>query len=292
MNPRPAPAMRLLRPFGLGFLLLSGLSVVLAQSDAIDPSVPFYGAGSPTIEITRNDKVITAIKYGPDEKGLSIICLPADDATERITSTVYADEAPYAVHITIDKNLIKTPVAYVRKKDGGDGELEAYNGTVTENPDPNLCLPIIKADPKPGTVLVEQGKTKLSGSRLDYNDKDGIALVTGPIEFERPQENDFLRGKAKNIKINVDEKLTFLEGDVVLDSKCRTSKAARVEYDDSKNTAILYGEPGKPATSTEKTAQGGTIEGDRLEYNLDTNDIVVESDGKLKAKLDSESSCK
>jgi lipopolysaccharide export system protein LptA len=238
-----------------------------------DPSQPFYGESSPRVTVVRDDKTITAIKYGPDDKGLAIICPPKDDDPDQLTQTVYYDVSPWSVHITIDKNLIKTQIAFVEAKDGGDGRIEAYNGVATESSDPDRCLPDLKPDPKPGTVRVEQGKTRLTGSRLDYDRSTGIAVVEGPIVFERPQEreNDTLKGNSDSIQIFVDDEKTVLEGNVTLSSKCRTSRAERVEYDDTKNRAILFG---KPAVSRQNDGKG-QIQGTELEYDLETNDVIV-----------------
>ncbi len=241
----------------------------LAQLDPETPATPF----PPEVILERGDKVIRAVKYGPDEAGLVTYCAPLDGDKDRITRFVYYDLAPYQVHVFIDKNIIRAPVVFVRKKDGGDGELEAYNGVATAQPeDAEACLPIIKADPKPGTVFVEQGKTKLTGSRLDYTEATGIAVIAGPIVFERPQDKgDTLRGSSQKITVDVDNEKTFLEGTVTLESKCRVSSADKVEYDDKKNLAILFGNPAVSASRDGKD----TIKGQRLEYNLNSNDVVV-----------------
>lgn len=236
-----------------------------------DPEQPFYGESSPRVTVVRDDKTITATKYGPDDKGLAIICPPKDDDPDQLTQTVYYDVAPYFVHITVDKNLIKAPIAFVSAQDGGDGKIEAYAGTATESKDEKTCLPDLKPDPKPGTVLVEQGKTKLTGSRLEYDRTTGIAEVAGPIVFERPQQNDALKGTSDSIRIFVDAEKTVLEGNVTLTSKCRVSKADRVEYDDTKNRAILFGQPAVSKQSDGK----GQIQGSVISYNLETNDVIV-----------------
>ncbi len=249
---------------------------------AKDPEQPFYGESSPKVTVVRDDKTIIAIKYGPDDKGLAIICPPKDDDPDQLTQTVYYDVAPYFVHITVDKNLIKAPIAFVTAQDGGDGKIEAYAGTATESKDDKACLPDLKPDPKPGTVLVEQGKTKLNGSRLEYDRTTGIAEVAGPIIFERPQQNDSLKGTSDSIRIFVDAEKTVLEGNVTLTSKCRTSTADRVEYDDTKNRAILFG---KPVVS--RQSDGSEIQGAVISYNLETNDvIVVEKYGGIAGKFD------
>jgi lipopolysaccharide export system protein LptA len=244
------------------------------SSPTVDPEIPFEEFPA-TTELNRKDKKIIAIKYGPNSKGLVIFCNPKDEDKDRQTRAVYLDESPYLIHITIDKNIVKAPIAFITKKEDGDGQLEAYAGTAVESKDDTVCLPVVKPDPKPGTVFVEQGKTKLTGSRLDYSQETGIAIIAGPIIFERPQKNDKLTGTSEKITVDVDGEKTFLEGNVVLKSKCRNSSATKVEYNDKRNLAILFG---KPAVSIQTDASGkqiGEVRGERIEYNLETNDVVV-----------------
>lgn len=246
-------------------------ATLLAGQAAVDPEKPASEFPA-TVSIERKDKKITAVRYGPEDAGFAIICTPADDDPEKITRSVFVDVLPYRVHVTIEKNVIKGPIAVVSKREGGDGRLEVYQGTAKEPPEGGeACLPEVTPDPQPGTVLVEQGKTRLTGSRLVYDESDGLAVVSGPIVFERPQKGDQLTGKSERITIDVDNERTVLEGNVTLDSKCRSSTAERVEYDDRKNLAVLFG---KPAVSRGKT-DGAEVKGDRLEYNLETNDVVV-----------------
>ncbi len=254
-------------------LLACFVVVVFAQD--IDPEIP-SSLFPPTITIEREDKIITAIKYGPDDKGAAIVCIPKDGDTEKITSTVYADELPYRVHITIDKNTIRAPIAVVQKQEKGDGHLEAFDGTVVPSPeDSSDCMPSITPKITPGSVIVTQGKTRLTGSKVVYDESNGLAIVSGPIEFKRPQENDELTGVSDNITVDVDNEKTFLEGNVTLSSHCRKSTADKVEYDDIKNVAYLEG---KPAISKQLDASGnvvGELKGERIEYFLETNDVIV-----------------
>jgi lipopolysaccharide export system protein LptA len=242
------------------------------SSPKVDPEVPFEEFPA-SFELNRKDKKILAIKYGPNAKGTFTICPPKDEDKDRRSRVVIVDLAPYLVHITIDKNIVKAPVTFITQEENGDGSLEAYNGTYEEIAD--VCLPKIKADPKPNTVFVEQGKTKLTGSRMDYSQDTGIAVIAGPIIFERPQKDDKLTGTSEKITVDVDGEKTFLEGNVVLKSKCRNSSATKVEYNDKRNLAILFG---KPAVSIQTDASGkqiGEVRGERIEYNLETNDVVV-----------------
>jgi lipopolysaccharide export system protein LptA len=241
-------------------------------AQTIDPEKPFEEFAS-SYFLQRKDKTILAVKYGPNTKGLFIACPPKDDDQDQRTRAVITDELPYLVHVTIDKNIVKAPVVLITKQENGDGSLEAYNGTAEEVPD--VCLPKIKADPKPGTVFVDQGKTKLTGSRMDYSEETGIAIIAGPIIFERPQKNDKLTGTSEKITVNVDEEKTFLEGNVVLKSKCRNSSASKVEYNDKRNLAILFGNPAVSIQTDASGKQIGEVKGERIEYNLETNDVIV-----------------
>ena len=251
-------------------------------AQAIDPEKPFEEFAS-SYFLQRKDKTILAVKYGPNTKGLFIACPPKDEDKDRRTRAVISDELPYLVHVTIDKNIVKAPVVLIVKQENGDGALEAYNGTAEEVPD--VCLPKVKADPKPGTVFVEQGKTKLTGSRMDYSEETGIAIIAGPIIFERPQKNDKLTGTSEKITVDVDGEKTFLEGNVVLKSKCRNSQATKVEYNDKRNLAILFGNPTISIQTDASGKEVGQVRGERIEYNLETNDVVV-TFGKAKGTAD------
>jgi lipopolysaccharide export system protein LptA len=247
----------------------------------IDPEIPATPF-PPTVIIERGENQIVAVKYGPDEAGLSIDCLPKDEDSNKITRSVFYDVAPYLVHVKVDKNVIRAPVVIAEKRERGDGELEAFNGTATRRgEDDTECLPIIKKDLKPNSVFVTQGKTKLSGSRLKYSEETGLAVIDGPITFERPQSGgSTLRGISEKITVDVDNEQTFLEGNVKLESKCRTSSASRVEYDDRENLAILYGSP-----AVSKRLDGSDeIKAERIEYNLETNDVTLE--GSISGVID------
>lgn len=176
--------------------------------------------------------------------------------------------------------MVRAPVVVAQKESRGGGELEAFNGTsVIESADD--CKVTVKKDLKPNTVFVSQGKTNLSGSSLFYSQDTGIAIIEGPITFERPQSGgSVLRGTSDKIRVDVDNEQTFLEGNVKLDSKCRTSSAERVEYDDRENLAILYGNP-----AVSKRLDGSDeIKAERIEYNLESNDVTLE--GSISGVID------
>jgi lipopolysaccharide export system protein LptA len=251
------------------FLLFIVSSLSLAQ-DSTEPFTP--EPFTPKVIFERGNNVVVAKKYGPDDLGALLICQPEESDPKQVTRSFFADVKPYFVHVFIDKNIIRAPLITATKESRGDGQLTAVNGSATIL-NPETCEIELKPDPKPNTVFVEQGKTKLSGSSLIYSQESGIGVIAGPITFERPQAGgNTLRGSSEKITVDVDNEKTFLEGNVKLESKCRSSIAERVEYDDRENLAILYGNP-----AISKRLDGSDeIKAERLEYNLETNDVILE----------------
>lgn len=223
-------------------------------------------------EKTGNIKTIRLVKTGSidDPSNFFVICnvdSSNDNAPQRI---VIHDTSNGMVEVTIDQNKVIAPLADVLKKAGGDGHIEMSAGKayLGEN---DLCA---TTSPKAqaGSLRVEQGKTKLTGSYLVYDETDGLAQIKGPITFSRVQENDNLNGSSESLVMDVDKSITKLVGKVKLQSKDRISEANEVVYNDSKNTAILRGTPTEPA----KTSQGkDTLQAEVIIYNLETNEVRV-----------------
>ncbi|GBF08129.1 OstA-like protein [Deinococcus aerius] len=250
-------------------------------------------AENASLELVRRgddgqERRIRIVRTGTsDETGIFTICSRQDDEPEDAPSlAVFSETGPGGVLITIDKNVIRVPLALVTQQqgengEGGDGHVEASAGTarflenVPEGKTDRLSRCAVEAIPKPApdTVLVTQGKTELKGEKLVYDESDGIARIDGPISFTRPSDDGLLTGSSQSIEVDVDAEQTVLVGNVVLNSKGgRVSKAARVEYDDQANTARLIGTPDQPAEST----QGGDVlRAQELLYDLDRNEVVA-----------------
>lgn len=242
------------------------------------------------------ERKILVVRTGTsDDTGIYTICGPRDNDPEDTPNIgVFSESGAGGIRVTIDKNVIRVPLAVVTQKpakdgeEGSDGRVEASAGTAKflDNPPAGatdrLLLCGIEALPKPtpDTVLVTQGKTRLKGQKLVYDEVDGVAHIDGPITFERPNDKDPLSGKSDSIEVNVDDEKTVLVGNVVLESKGgRISKAARVEYDDTKNEARLYATADAPAESVKGNDVLRVSTGSIL-YNLDTNDVFVVKTGE------------
>lgn len=233
-----------------------------------------------------------------DDTGIFAICTPRDDDPAGTpTLFVTSESGAGGIELTVDKNLIRAPLAVVTKKagsdkdggedkEGGDGHIEVSAGSakyldnVPEGKTDRLSLCAVEASPKPApdTVFVTQGRTHLRGQSLIYDESDGIARIAGPISFERDPaagkpDSDKLTGSSDSIEVNIDQETTTLVGNVVLKNGGRTSKAARVEYDDKANVAILRGSTDAPAESVDDT---GTVRALTIRYNLDTGRVTAQ----------------
>lgn len=257
------------------------------QQDGRPDTAPDDEDTRPTITLERKTKegeirTIRIVKTGPDEAGVAFICTPPDDAPgDAPTRVVYYDTSQGGVQMTVDKNVIVAPLAVIVQKNGengdkGDGHVEMTAGTAADLPeipegaqDPLVqCGVNLKPEVKPDTVNVTQGKTRLRGSKLVYDESDGVARISGPITFTR----DDLNGKSERIDVDVDKQTTTLIGNVELVDGNRVSKAERVDYDDTKNVAILYGTDERPA---ESVTPRESIKAKIIRYNLDTKEVVV-----------------
>ncbi|WP_309572928.1 LptA/OstA family protein [Deinococcus sp.] len=253
------------------------------------------GSENASLELVRKgqkdgkERRIRIVRTGTsDETGIFAVCSPTDGDPENApTLAVFSETTAGGVQITIDKNVIRVPLAVVTQQqpkegqDGSDGRVEASAGTAQfldaapEGAADRLSKCGVQATPKPApdTVFVTQGKTELKGKTLVYDETDGLARIDGPITFNRANQTDPLSGTSEKIEVDVDQEKTTLVGNVVLNSAGgRVSKAARVEYDDTRNVARLIGTPDQPAQS----AKGGdTLSAGMILYDLDRNEVYA-----------------
>ncbi|GGK27966.1 hypothetical protein GCM10008955_22200 [Deinococcus malanensis] len=256
------------------------------------------GAETSCTELVRKgndgkERRISILRTGTsDETGIDAVCGPREGEPEGTpTLLVLSESSPRGIEISIDKNLIRVPLAIVTQKEAGegarsDGRIEASAGTarvleeVPAGATDRLALCGVEATPKPApdTVLVTQGRTQLKGQKLVYDEADGVARIDGPISFTRENGQDSLSGTSQRIEVNVDAETTTLVGGVVLNSAGgRVSRATRVEYDDTRNLARLIGTPEQPAESVKG---GDKLRAGMILYDLDRNEVyAVKAEG-------------
>ncbi|WP_425147812.1 LptA/OstA family protein [Deinococcus sp.] len=262
-----------------------------APAGSADPVSEGAAEGS-SVSLTRTAKdgskrLIRVVRTGSsDDTGIFVACQPLDDDPPGTpTVSVFSESGAGGVRVSIDKNIIVAPLAVVTQKDGGDGHIEVSAGSARYLDDvpkdaagqpktDQLSRCEVEASPKPtpGSVNVTQGKTRLQGSTLSYDDSDGIARIDGPISFSRQNAGSTLTGSSQKIEVNVDDQTTTLVGSVTLKNGERTSSAERVEYDDAGNVAVLRGTPQNPARSVTATQ---TLTASVIRYNLDSGSVVA-----------------
>lgn len=232
-----------------------------------------------------------------DDSGIYTICSPQEDEPEGSPNVaVFSESTKTGIRITIDKNTIRVPLAIVTQRPpkdgeeskGSDGKVDASAGIAKYLDEPpegandrlSRCAVLATPQPANDTVHVSQGKTKLLGKQLTYDEADGMARIAGPITFDRQNQKDPLAGTSDRIEINVDEEKTVLVGNVVLKSSGgRVSKAPRVEYDDKADSARLYGTLEQPAESA-KGQEIVKVTSGYILYNLTQNDVVIQRDAQ------------
>ena len=267
------------------------------RPDVAPDAAPEASAEQSSLTLVRRsekdgkDRRIVIVKTGTDDTtGVFALCQPLPDDPEGApTLAVFSETGAGGVQITIDKNLIRVPLAVVTQnapkdgQDGSDGRVEASAGTgrflereeVPPDTTDRLTRCEVQATPRPApdTVIVTQGRTELRGQKLLYDSADGVARIDGPIRFTRRSDTDPLTGQSDRIEVSVDDEKTTLVGNVVFNSAGgRVSRAARVEYDDTRNVARLYGTAAQPAESV----QGGdTLRAGVIVYDLDRNEVYA-----------------
>ncbi|MDT7921230.1 MAG: DUF5666 domain-containing protein [Meiothermus sp.] len=208
----------------------------------------------------QNDGSLKAfeVRIGESREGPSLV------------RSLFADPPPFRVQITFGEDARALgAIARVEQIRGVNDYVFMTGGTARYIEEEDRLE--LELKPAPRAVEVQQGKSKAWGSRLDYDNESGNALVAGPVELERAGEKP-LRGSAERMVYNVDDEALTLFGAIRLVQDGRTSTAQGALVREKDRIAFLYGSKDKPVRSQNKD---GFVEGTRVLYNLDTGDVVV-----------------
>lgn len=244
-------------------------------------------------ESGKESKILVIRTGTTDETGIYTVCTPRESDPENTPNIgIFSESGAGGIRIIINTSTVRSSLVKVIQEpilegeDSSDGSIEATSGTATfldkipSGTNDRLTECGVDFTPKSDSsaILVTQGKTRLTGSRLIYEGTDGIARISGPISFRRDNDSESLSGSSDIIEMNVQEDFTTLLGNVIISSTDgRTSKAERIEYDDRRNEARLYATKDRPAEST-KGRDKISITSGYIYYNLSSNDIVVFSE--------------
>lgn len=120
-------------------------------------------------------------------------------------------------------------------------------------------------------VRLTQGRTTVLGRFLLLDQEATVANMKGPISLERSKigSGNSVTALADELTFDLDTNQIVMVGDVRVQAGDRLSQADRLELNETEGIALLTGQP---AMSTEGKS---IIEGDRIRYYLDSNEVIV-----------------
>lgn len=200
--------------------------------------------------------------------------------------TIVYGPAPGRVETHVEDAVLTSTLAVIRapvEAEEGQGEetLELTDASVTFNR-PG-CIDESEPAATPRVSLV-QGRTEVIGSRffLDRNVDEGV--MDGPIALERAgsEGGEPLTATAESMSFAVGEQRATLVGNVQVTSEERVTSGDSLELDEEAGTAVLVGNPARSVKGSD------VLEGNRLLYYLDSDDVVVIGNvtGELEIDLD------
>ncbi len=151
---------------------------------------------------------------------------------------------------------------------GEDQTLELYDGTVTL--DRPGCIDTEQRTQQPSVTMV-QGRTTVKGTRFFLDQGSDTGTMDGPIELVRAAAGDSpsLTATADSMQFDTQTRHATLLGDVKVTSENRVTTADSLQLDEAAGVALLAGSPAK------STKGKDVLEGSRLRYYLNNNDVVV-----------------
>lgn len=202
---------------------------------------------------------------------------------QRLT-IVYGPE-PGLVETRVEDAVLTSSLAVIRSpveaEEGAEEEtLELSDAAVTFNR-PG-CIEEITPSEAPVVTLV-QGRTTVEGTRFFLDSNEDVGSMDGPVQLTRePEEADGepLVATATAMTFAVGEQRATLTGDVEVVSEERVTSGSTLELDEEAGTAVLTGSPARSVKGDD------VLEGDRLLYYLDSDDVVVI--GKVSGQLEIE----
>ena len=249
-------------------LLLASLGALVLVT--VSAFAAAQGGTATTVTVERGERLITVVQRALAVDGArSILNNPNCEAGVR--TNLFFGPPPGFVETTIDASRLTSAIALVRVPDGDDDEtIELLPGrAVIDRPG---CLEAVEAsDDVDALVTLEQGRTTVTGARFFLEQDTDVARMDGPVALARSSEDGTvtLEASAGTLLLDVKTEVATLEGDVVVTSDDRVSRADRLELDEVAGVALLTGDPAVSTRGDEK------VRGRTLRYDLETDDVVA-----------------
>ena len=223
----------------------------------------------PQLTISRERSTLRVVQNGQSADGARFIPVNSNCREQASLSTFFAPQ-PGFVETFVNEARIVSAIALITNPDDQDDAevLEMKSGSLGFN---ELRCPVDIEELDRPEVRMYQGRTTILGQRFHYENATGLGVMDGPIALERQaaEEAPSLQANAQSMTFDVDRDLTVLRGNVTLDSETRRSEADEVEFFEDEGLAILRGNPAR------SSQDGDTVSGSVIEYDLNSNDVVV-----------------
>jgi lipopolysaccharide export system protein LptA len=242
--------------------------VLAALLGALAAAALAQGGTATTVTVERGERVITVVQRALASDGARSI-LNNPNCEDGVRTNLFVGPPPGFVQTTIEATRLTSAIAIVRVPDGDEDEtIELLPGRATVDR-PGCLEAVDAADAEP--VTLEQGRTTVTGTRFFLEQDTDLARMDGPIALSRASDDGAvtLAATAGALLLDVKTEVATLEGDVVVTSDDRVSRADRLELDESAGIALLTGDP---AVSTRG---GEEVRGRTLRYDLETDDVVA-----------------
>lgn len=201
--------------------------------------------------------------------------------------TIVYGPTPGHVETRVEDALLTSSLAVIRtpvdaEEGAGEETLELSDAAVTFNR-PG-CLEEVTAPESPVVTLV-QGQTTAQGTHFFLDRNEDVGRMDGPIHLSRESSEEGaepLVATAATMSFAVGEQRATLSGTVEVVSEERTTTGETLELDEEAGTAVLTGSPARSVKGND------VLEGGRLLYYLDSDDVVVigNVEGELEIDLE------
>ena len=244
------------------------------QPEAAPPETE-PNANLPSFELTRGERPITVQQTALDEEGGINITRGGPDCREDKNISFFYAPDPKRIDTTVDNTRIRSSIVFRSQPKEGGAEaqdravLDFYGGSLEVNEE-TFCPRDLRRDAAQ-EVVVTEGRSTVRGVSLRYENRNGLGEMDGPVDLERraAEDSPALTGSADFLLLDTDNDLQTLRGGVEIESDGRTSEADSFVLDEEAGVAVLRGSPARSRD------EEGEVTGSVIEYDLDTNDVVV-----------------
>lgn len=187
--------------------------------------------------------------------------------------TLVYGPAPGRVETRVEDTLLTSTLAVIRAPAGGDSVEGQESLTLTDEAvtfSRPGCLDERESAAEP-TVTLVQGRTTVNGTRFFLDTGEDVGEMDGPIALTREADGGGapLVAEALSMTFAVGEQRATLLGDVRVTSQDRVTTGESLELDEDAGTAVMRGSPARSEKGSD------VLQGDRLLYYLDSDDVVV-----------------